>query len=54
MKTKKGFTLIELFVAIAIISLLVGIIIVAVKEARVKTDDVRSVSDVQNIFKAAT
>lgn len=50
--TKNGFTLIELLVVISIIGVLSGIILQSINSARLKSDDVRRVSDIKSIANA--
>lgn len=51
-KHKNGFTLIELLVVISIIGVLSGIILQSINSARLKSDDVRRVSDIKSIANA--
>ena len=46
---QRGFTLIELLVVIAVIALIAVLILSAVKNVRVKSRDVRRVSDINSI-----
>ncbi len=51
---KKGFTMIELLVVLAIIAMLVSIALVGLRTARVKARDSRRMSDMNELFKALT
>lgn len=52
MNNKRGFTIIELIVVIAIIAVLSSIVMVGVNNFRAKARDARRVSDLRNIRKA--
>ena len=52
MSPKKGFTLIELMVVIAIIGLLASVVIASLNSARVKARDTRRISDLEQIRNA--
>ncbi len=49
MKNKKGFTLIELMVVVAIMGLLAALAVIALNSARARARDARRVSDVKQI-----
>ncbi len=49
---KKGFTLVELLVVVAIIGLLAGIAVVSVNSVRIKARDARRIADIKQIQNA--
>jgi prepilin-type N-terminal cleavage/methylation domain-containing protein len=49
---KKGFTIVELLVSIAIIALVVAIVLISISNAREKSRDARRMTDMQEISKA--
>lgn len=51
-RSRKGFTLVEILVVVSIIGILTGVIIGGVASARVKARDARRVADIKQISKA--
>jgi len=51
-KNKKGFTLVELLVVVAIIGLLSGMVVISIKNVKAKARDSQRVSDMNTIVTA--
>ncbi len=47
--TKKGFTLVELLVVVAIIGLLGGMVVISIKSVKAKTRDTQRITDINSI-----
>lgn len=52
LRKKSGFTLIELLIVIALIALLSSIVLIAMRNARIKARDTKRISDIQQLVKA--